>query len=360
MRILIVGDDDGERRQAVSTLQGAGHVVRAASDDRSAMPALQQEAPQLAVALVSKPSESALARIRLLRENARQAALHLWLLGPTLPDEFLADAYAAGLDGELRSPFSPAYLLARVDAVNRQLGGGNPKPKAAAPQTPGAPAARNGSSALDLILCSAPWQGAAKQMESVASKFLTLAVTTKPAPSADTPLSVACRITLSSVKHQLEIRIAVGADDASAKGLVVHLFGAEDENLVADMIGEIANNFMGSLKAQFSAASLPFTGSLPEAITPDQVLRPSTTYQVQEAFALQMADARLVVHVGLRSKGNLSVSVDALREGMVLAKDLFNAKGLLLVNGGTRLSLNMIERLRGVLAAKQPIEVMTT
>jgi hypothetical protein len=81
---------------------------------------------------------------------------------------------------------------------------------------------------------------------------------------------------------------------------------------------------------------------------------------VQQAFQLEMADARLVVHLGLRSKGNQFVTPDALKEGMVLAKDVFNQKGLLLVNHGTRLSANMIGRLRGVLAPKQTVEVMTT
>jgi hypothetical protein len=90
------------------------------------------------------------------------------------------------------------------------------------------------------------------------------------------------------------------------------------------------------------------------------VLRPALTYKLQEAFSLNLVDAKLIVHLGLRSKANLDVAVVGLKEGMVLAKDVFNPKGLLMVNAGTRLSATMIEKLRTVLSAKQSVQVMAS
>lgn len=69
-------------------------------------------------------------------------------------------------------------------------------------------------------------------------------------------------------------------------------------------------------------------------------------------------DARLVVFAGLRSRANVLVCPPDLREGMVLAKDVLNARGVLLLQGSTRLSATMVERLQGNLTPKHEIEVI--
>lgn len=364
MRILVIGEDNHEKKQVLQALQSAGRPVRVVSDERSALPALQQEGAQLAIVTTDDASDAALARIRLIHENSRSPKPHLLLLCPNLAEEYLSAAYDAGIDSHLCSPYGTPYLLARIDAIHRRISPNDHKPRVnagviqARPDrgTPGSGA----RSSLDQVVLAAPWRNAQTDFASVASKFLTLGVSPVALHSNSVPLGLACAIYLASIKLEAELRIAIGADTASATALAVHLFGPGSENLLEDMLGELANNFMGWMKSGFSAAALSFTGGLPESLPTDYVLRPNSTYQAQQVFQLEMADARLVVHVGLRSKGNMLVTPDALKEGMVLAKDVFNQKGLLLVNQGTRLSLNMIGRLRGVLAPKQAIEVMTT
>lgn len=137
----------------------------------------------------------------------------------------------------------------------------------------------------------------------------------------------------------------------------MHLFG-EGEDLVSDMLGELCNVFMGTLKSTLSAENIPYTGGLPSAVEPELILRPQVTYQHQSAFVLHLSDARLVVHVGLRSKANSFVPLKSLAEGMVLAKDVFNMRGVMLVTSGTRLSSSMVEKLRTNLDPKIKVEVM--
>ena len=77
----------------------------------------------------------------------------------------------------------------------------------------------------------------------------------------------------------------------------------------------------------------------------------------QELFALIVQGKTLLVRVGIRSRRNVLLVPGRLKEGMVLAKDLFNARGILLTRAGTRLSSTMVERLQSTLPNKQPIEV---
>jgi hypothetical protein len=171
------------------------------------------------------------------------------------------------------------------------------------------------------------------------------------------PLGVCCAIVLANPTSQLEMRVAVGADVTSARALVTHLFGPDEGDLAADVLNELSNIFMGALKASFGSESVPFTGGLPAPLPVDELLRPPVMYRQQDTFSLVMGDAQLVVHVGLRSRANILVTPGVLIEGMVTAKAVHNARGVLMAAGGTRLSSHMIGQLRTLLAPTQKIEV---
>ena len=71
MRILLIGEENREKKELMLALQNAGRPVRVVSDERSALPALQQEGAQLAIVTTDDPSDAALARIRLIHQNCR-------------------------------------------------------------------------------------------------------------------------------------------------------------------------------------------------------------------------------------------------------------------------------------------------
>ncbi len=78
---------------------------------------------------------------------------------------------------------------------------------------------------------------------------------------------------------------------------------------------------------------------------------------MHDAFAVTVEGSRLAIHLGLRSKANSVVAVGTLGEGMVLAKDVFNPRGMLLLTAGTRLSQTMVDKLQSMLSPKHTIEV---
>jgi CheY-like chemotaxis protein len=364
MRILVVGDDEGERRRIATTLQAGGHAVRIAQDERGVLAALQQEPPQIVFFTMEQPAPGNLDVIRRSYEAVKAPSTHFFLVSNALSEPQAQHAYEAGLDGHLPRTCSSEHLLARIEAVRRHLEPNARKlpPPAAAAQKPGASAvAVQGlppGSAMKVAGASNHWASGPEKLRDAASKFLTLNATLADAPAPESVTGSACNILLLDAQHQLELRVAVGADNDSARKLAIHLFGPDSEDLAGDVLNEVTNIFMGTLKTGFSAESFAFVSGLPAPVQTEHLLRPPVTFKLQEAFALTFADASLVVHLGLRSKANVMVTPSGLREGMVLAKDVLNARGMLLINGGTRLSLNMVEKLQAVLEPKSQVEVM--
>ncbi|MFZ9886998.1 MAG: hypothetical protein ACO3JL_05790, partial [Myxococcota bacterium] len=153
-------------------------------------------------------------------------------------------------------------------------------------------------------------------------------------------------------------RFVVGTDKESARELANHLFGEADESLIEDMLGELSNIFMGALKTSFTTEDIIFTSGLPSPVPPDELLTPSFSFAQRHVVTMQLHPSIICVSVGLRSTAPSLVTPLDLREGMVLSKDVLGDRGLILLGAGTRLSLNMIEKLRGHLPEKTPVEVL--
>ena len=365
MRILVAGDDEAERRRIATALQEAGHRVHLGANERAVLEVHRQDPVQLVLLTLEVLSPETVELLRAIN-GLGSVTPHVLSVAGRAPEPLLTAAYRIGLDGEVPKSSSVEYLLARTDSIERRVDPNAYKKRTAnaaqkingVPRVPAAVVSDSGRAPFELVATSATWRAAREKLKAAASAFLTLAATTTELPASDCAFDFGCTILLMNVEHELELRVALGVDGASARDLAIHLFGAEGEDLAGDMLGELGNILMGAMKSSFSAESLAFTGGLPETAAPDVILRPTTTYKLQDAFAIALQDARVVVHLGLRSKGNLLIVPAALREGMVLSKDVLNARGTLLVNGGTRLSLNMIDKLRGMLPAKHAVEVM--
>lgn len=348
MKILLV-----ERLAAPklgAALAAAGHQVIPAKDEPSAMAALTADAFQFLVMSVRAGDETGIALLRAMRKSAALDSVGALVMVHECTEEYLLKAYEAGADYSLRGPCAPGLVLAQLKSAARLAG--------AAGAGAGGATAGEGATPLETINRSNTWRNAKAAIQSVSSKFLTLDVALVETDTVAEPPTHACTIALSNAQHQLEMRVALGTDTASGKHLAVHMFGPEGTDMIGDMMTELANNLMGTLKTSLSCESLAFTGGLPQPLDAREVLRPSAVYNHQVAFALRVADAAILVHLSIRSKANLFLRPAALREGMVLAKDVFNARGQLMLHAGTRLSLNMVEKISGFMAEKSQLEVV--
>lgn len=356
INILLLERNPAEAARLSQILREAGHRVTVVSDEGAARMSLAADGAQLALFATHGADEAVLQLVRQARALPGGSRTLVALLAADAPDDYIARAIEAGVDVDIHLPMPPAILLAHVRAAKRlrRVAGYQSIPIRLAP-TDGAgshlnPAQRSAAATA--------WRTAPSHLRDATNRMLTLPVQVADITSAREPAEHATSIILSNVEHQLEMRVAIGADRVSARGLAVHMFGSDEAELAVDLLGEIANVFMGTMKAAFSAESIAYTGGLPSPIGTGEVLRPGVTYPHQQAFVLLIGDAALTVHIGLRSKANVFLSPGKLCEGMVLARDVINARGALLLTGGTRLSLSMIERVRNGLPPTAQLEVM--
>jgi len=375
MRILVVAAST-EASAVAEGLRSGGHDVWMVEDETGARAVRAERPVDLAIVATSEVSDQPLSVIRTLLASGRRP--YVLLLHPSLPDEFIVRALEAGADADLKSPVTSQYLAARLGAVERRSAlpphAEGQRPLSLPPaddharvglpsRMPGAarisPSLIPGVGPLSGAAGSTTWSTAAEQMADAASRFLALPVGWDSLTASESASSVAVGIVLLDAQQHLELRIALGADPPSARALAVHLFGADGEDLGPDVMNELANILMGTLKTSFAGEGLTFTSGLPIEIPAEEVLRPSAPYQVQEALLFTLAEARLVVHIALRARANQLVVTSGLREGMVLAKHVFHPRGMLLVDAGTRLSQHTVERMMATLPGQYRIEVST-
>lgn len=349
MRILFLEKFPAGRLSSV--LGEEGHFVTVVTDEGAARTALAAAPYQLVMMSVCGSDEGVLALMSLIRKIKGLNDVYLLVLGHQISDDYLARAYQAGADGDLKGPCRPALLAARLHSAVRFL-----KPIEGDPPLDGTGAGSLGP--IDRVGDAHAWKDLTGIIKSAAAKFLTLEVTANDVTTGTGVINHSCAIVLSNVQERVEVRIALGCDAASARHLATHVFGPDGADLGADMLTELANIFMGTLKSALNGETLAFTGGLPESIESDQILRPLVPYSRQQAFTLQAADATVLVHAGVRSKANLFVKVGKLKEGMIVFRDFYNARGLLLAQSGTRLSRTTIEKIGGTSPPATMLEVM--
>jgi CheY-like chemotaxis protein len=330
MRILWVGDEDEFRRGVTESLQSVGHSVRHAHGDGTAVAVARQDAPHVVLFAPRELNAGALDLLSKLREDGKPPP-HVLLVGAEPPESFLVQAYEQGLDGELARARGEAYVRSRITSLERRL---DPTKKTLVPVKPGTPAL----SPIELVARSGAWRGVRPSFAEAVGKFLTLAAHSIEVPIPAPSLTVGCEILLSSAALELEMRVALAVDAPTAKTLAIHLFGEESSDLEIEMMHEVANICMGTVKTALSAEQLAFAAGLPKAVQSELVLRPVGDWRTRDCFAIRAVDAMIVVGVALRSKANTVVAVGSVVEGMVLAKDVYNPRGMLLLTAGTRLS----------------------
>lgn len=373
MRILVAGGPERERKELAGVLRAGGHVASTGADERESLALLLRELPDVVLCLVEGRE---LPYVLLGQARALPAHDPVVVVASAESDEpWWTAAYEAGADAELRHPYGPAHVLARLRAVQRRLDRARGRAPASVPTRGGSPPVpsppANGrssvgsspsppKSSVEVVVRSVTWTSARDLLARVAEKFLRRVATPGAAPSLETRFDHAYLIPLVDSTHGIDARVSVGADGASADLLAAGVFGDDAEGLAPDTLSELANLFMAALKTSFSTESIPFASGLPEAIAPSEVLRSKTLHAAEQSFALELGPARLAVHVGVRPRATLLVQSTTLREGMVLVRDVFTARGVLMLAGGTRLSQNMIERLRSALPGGQIVEVMPT
>ena len=121
--ILVVDDDVKFVRLVRMYLERAGHRVIEATDGRSALAAIAEEAPALVILDIMLPELDGLAVLRAVRRTDQTPVVILSARG--LTDDRIT-GLGAGADDYLPKPFSPAELVLRVQRILERTAVGRP------------------------------------------------------------------------------------------------------------------------------------------------------------------------------------------------------------------------------------------
>jgi len=115
--IALVDDDRNILTSVSIALQSEGFAVRIYSDGETALKALTENPPDLAVLDIKMPSMDGMELLRRLREKSAVPAIFL-----TSKDDELDEALglAMGADDYITKPFSQRLLIARIRAILRR------------------------------------------------------------------------------------------------------------------------------------------------------------------------------------------------------------------------------------------------
>jgi two-component system, OmpR family, response regulator ChvI len=165
--IALVDDDRNILTSVSIALQTEGFLTRVYSDGETALKALVDNPPDLAVLDIKMPRMNGLELLRRLREKSAIPVIFL-----TSKDDELDEALglAMGADDYIAKPFSQRLLIARIRAILRRT-------EAAAPRGPGEPAMETevlerGRLAMDPARHRVTWAG--KPVTLTVTEFMIL------------------------------------------------------------------------------------------------------------------------------------------------------------------------------------------
>ena len=119
--VLVVDDEPTIGEVVGRYLQRAGYTTRVAHDGRGALAAVEAERPDLVVLDLMLPGLDGLEVMRRLRDRDPAARLAIILLTARGEESDRVIGLRLGADDYVVKPFSPAELVARVDAVLRRV-----------------------------------------------------------------------------------------------------------------------------------------------------------------------------------------------------------------------------------------------
>ena len=151
----------------------------------------------------------------------------------------------------------------------------------------------------------------------------------------------AASISLTDVENELALELTFFTKPATAR-VVAAMFTGDasivDDEVAKDVLLELANSGMGAVRAAFLSEEFRFAASTPKPTLARPIDKIVDGVEAKRMLTFKHGDALVHVIVAVRRQGRIKVRALLLREGMVIASDILNDAGLLLVRAGTRLT----------------------
>lgn len=354
MKVLVVDPNAAEREVTVRALSAEKHEVDAVKDAASAIAALEKRQPDVIVVETAMTGVTGYELVKRLRAGEDMQSRHYVVMTASKPvTGDMKSAFGAGADDFVRKPINREELALRVEGAQRlrtwmkmvHAGGG----------------AMDLSSGGD-ITSTQSWLAVEAGMCSDVGDMLGMTLTPTTATNVMKGAVLGAQLPLSMASENFEVRVAVAADKESTRILAAAMLGDENaaESDILDMLREFANVAAGCFKRTSASEGRVLTTGLPLNGSPVGFV--SDTAKARKEWTATCGDlgATLRFEVQYITSESKHLPLKSLKEGMVLAHDLLNASGALLIRGGTRLTESKIAQLPRVLGDAALVAVMAT
>ena len=324
MRILVAEPNLNERKRLADLLRKRGHTVTTPATADAALCETQHDPPDLAFVnlAMGQPPGSLIASLR-----GAERDRHLYVIATSAnPDGRAATAaWTSGADDLMRLSASAEEVLGRADAPTRIQAWSHR----------GMARVRDFAAELRLDRLQA-WRNLEGLVSGELGSMLGVDLTVG---SGSGKIRYAAEIPLSVPSEKVEIRLALGIDEGSVGPLGQQLFGDNvDSDAIDDALREMANMAGGAFKRHALDDGATFTLGLPKSRRPFSM-------DIGRCFAVCGPGFELYAAVTEAVRELRHLPARALTEGMVLAHDVKNVAGVLLLGAGTSLTRRSVERL---------------
>ncbi|MBW6432475.1 response regulator [Actinoplanes hulinensis] len=118
MALVLVADDDADIRDLVIfKLEGLGLETIAVEDGETALAAIREQRPAIAILDIAMPGLSGIDVCRMIRADPAIADTLVLLLTARVQEQDVERGFAVGADDYVTKPFSPRELVSRVQTL---------------------------------------------------------------------------------------------------------------------------------------------------------------------------------------------------------------------------------------------------
>lgn len=375
MNILLFVTRQDPPAELTAELVHAGHLVNAVKTAQAALELIARDPPDICVLNADLAGDAFDAIVGHIVGADDLYRLLVVLVGKESPERRAA-LYSLGVDDVAGPTTTPHELASRITSAERivrlerrlrervnELEGALTRLQMNAVRRGQEVVANQGKQApaeAGPFLVAASWTGVEELLGKMCAQYLgtpfQLVAGVAPPPSG----SPGATVSLTDVDHELRIDVTFFAPVASAHAIAVAFAGGDasvvDDAFIRDVILELTNSGMGAVKSAFLGDGFRFVGSTPQP----QLFAgaPSLLAGAEARRMLTFRSDTSFVHVFLavRRTPRVRVKANMLREGMVVAVNVVNAAGVLMVPAGTRLTDVTAERIRRIMP-KDEIEL---
>lgn len=348
MLVLLIDECKADRDAMGKVLAAEGQEVLHASDPQRAIELVGQRRPDVAITSLSVARMNGYAFLRSLRAAPSAGHVYAIVAGAVFSPGDIASVFRAGADDLFRKPVSREELVARVNAPARIRAWAGARDAGA----------QDWSAFVDVTRLRA-WTHADVTLGTEVGEMLGQPISVADAWEPTTGPLLAAHVSLFLASERLEIRMKVAIEYPHAASLAeLAMAGAPfSEVAVRDVLREIANVGAGAVKRASLPDTVAFTSGLPVDARTDEKSAAAVAFR---GWSVLVGASGVPIRCSMESRrcADVRVAASGLQEGMVLAEDVRNKGGALLIAAGTRLSSALAGRIGAMLGDEAPVSVL--